>query len=95
MPRVKGTRTIVCVDCGKPYETIGWSTKRCPPCAVEHNKRMQRKRNHERTRNRRQSKMEELYFYDTPEQIQQCLNCERHKCNDCMKYGGPARNESR
>ena len=95
MPRVKGTRTIICMDCKEKYETIGWSTKRCPTCAEKHIKEMHRIRKKERAQGKRQDKDNVVYFYDSPEQIRQCLNCERRKCNDCMKYGGPARNERR
>lgn len=91
MPRVKGTRTIICEDCGMEYETIGWSTKRCPPCSAAHNREMQRKRNHERTAERRSSKENELYFYDSPDQIKRCLNCRLPSCKNCLRYGGAGR----
>lgn len=24
--------------------------------------------------------------YDTPEQIKQCLNCQKEECNNCLKH---------
>lgn len=26
------------------------------------------------------------YGYDTPEQIKQCLECEKEQCNNCLYY---------
>lgn len=31
---------------------------------------------------------EDIFFYDSPENIKQCLNCTRTKCTNCLRVGG-------
>lgn len=33
-------------------------------------------------------KEDEILFYDSPEKINQCLNCIRPKCTNCLRIGG-------
>lgn len=32
---------------------------------------------------------EDILFYDSQENIQQCLSCKRLKCTNCLRKGGP------
>ena len=31
---------------------------------------------------------DKIPVYDTPEQIERCLHCEKAECTNCVRYGG-------
>ena len=85
-------RVFNCPDCGAEVRTKYANRKFCPECS--------KRRHDEKTREaiaKRRAKQREdaaqlaevkrddrVYFYDSPEEIQQCLTCERTNCNNCL-----------
>ena len=66
-------RIIVCIDCGAMVVTKSGSTLRCKECAEK--------------RNSYNALADEgIHFCDPPEIIQQCLNCEKPTCNNCLDW---------
>ena len=80
-----------CPECGVEVRTRYKNRKFCKECAkrrcVESNRRADAKRKERRRAERQTTEpvhKEEIYFHDSPEDIQKCLNCTKPRCNDCL-----------
>lgn len=76
--------TFNCADCG--VETTARSPKAflCRECAAKRNTERWKKQDEQRRVQRALNPDDpEVHFCDSPEHIQECLNCEKPYCNNC------------
>lgn len=79
------SRVIICDTCGKEVVTTSGRTLRCRDCAVVVlRKQRQNARRAKRVKNGVNPENNYIWFHDSLEQIQQCLNCKKPSCRNCL-----------
>lgn len=86
-----------CPECGAEVRTRYRNRKFCEACAERRRKEAAKRADAKRkekdkaarramakTEDKELVHNEEIYFHDSPEDIQKCLNCTKPKCNDCL-----------
>ena len=83
-------RIIICEECGAEVVTKYSRTRFCPKCAEEraktqYDQKLERLRQ-ERAMEDKVEPEEPIHLCDSPERIQQCLNCTKPYCTNCFAY---------
>lgn len=85
MPRKE--RIIICATCGKEVVTTARNCLRCKECAeLKHKMDKQKKWKEKRVMNGENPENDLIYLHDSPEDIQECLNCKKPTCRNCLAY---------
>jgi DNA-directed RNA polymerase subunit RPC12/RpoP len=86
MARRRKERIIICVTCGKEVVTKGTTTKRCPECSKINTQRKNREYQIALSLMRENNaENNSIWFHDSPEDIQKCLECKKPKCKNCLQ----------
>lgn len=93
-------RVFNCPVCGVEVRTKYATRKFCPECAQKRHDEQTKKAEAKYREKMKAAKSDQeekrddrVYFYDSPEEIQQCLSCTRSNCNNCLSL--LARNRER
>lgn len=87
-------RIIICAICGKQVVTTARRTLYCPECA-KHKKVTddEKRRKEKRIQEGDNPENDLIHFHDSPEEIQECLNCKRKTCRNCLELRKKRRND--